>query len=815
MPCRPLEPRRVRHSYREAGPTANSYRYEEGRRSPAFSLKRTARGWFVVAAGGEDVLPEAGGHRPDRPDRQGQGCRPARRHGRVRRDPRQSRLSAALPSPPSVTGGGAGSADKARHHPPRAVRRVDTEDRGHVRDHQPSITAIAAWKAAATQADRDVAAEAIEQAHCPPDARGRGLRGRHDRAPGAPQGRVRARPRRGPAVRPLTHRQPRRTHLQGGSPPAALPHAGSPQCLASSSSPCPAGRGRLHRHLRGVAPRHAGSAPTSPTACSSPRRAIGEDLVEAVEQQRRGCSGTSGVELGRVQRSTGGPRPRTASPGSACLSTHAGSSPRPPPTRIPPPSATPCCASRRSRRASSRAACLRPPARVDTSQRDLDVRQTMQRALAVVDEVLARARGLPPPEGRRVNREVGIRLIRRPLSYARGTSGAAALETEDDEPQRARSAHSDDARPFVRRRPTGDTAHRDLYEHLVTEWPDVVALDRPRPGRGGGRLRGYGGSSSAARTSHVPSLSGRGTASTACAPRLPDELLSASTELERLLALRPAEDVELDLGYGIHNPLDDLDERIVYHRASLGDRLGGRPPPGVVARHAPPDGNVDGRPALHRHAPRGGDAGRLWRAAVHPRHATATTSSAVAGGRRGVRLRSRAGYSRTHPRRHRRGPGPVPASGGPRSRRRSARRSRVSGRPSRRADPAAGRGRCVPRPVEVLRRKAGHLRDIKAALRRRPWRCAAGRARPRRLGRLGSRAVPGGRTCPASRAPSARLRAGRTHWGSMRLCPRRAPPASARRPSAASLPNIRAYRSRATMPTIRPIIATRDKYSLE
>ncbi len=47
------------YSYREAGPTANSYRY--AKKVSAFSLKRTARGWFVVAAGGEDVYPKQGG----------------------------------------------------------------------------------------------------------------------------------------------------------------------------------------------------------------------------------------------------------------------------------------------------------------------------------------------------------------------------------------------------------------------------------------------------------------------------------------------------------------------------------------------------------------------------------------------------------------------------------------------------------------------------------------------------------------------------------------------------------------------------------
>lgn len=163
---------------------------------------------------------------------------------------------------------------------------------------------------------------------------------------------------------------------------------------------------------------------------------------------------------------------------------------------------------------------------------------------------------------------------------------------------RARSAHPTTRALLCGARPTGDTAHRDLYEHLVTEWPDVVALDRPA------LVEAVGGSEVMAELLSSTYLT--------CAELVgarhgidrvqrrvfQTRLLTASTELERLLTLRQAEDVELDLGYGIHNPLDDLDERIVYHRASLGDRLAADRLRGVVARHARRDGNVDGRPAL-------------------------------------------------------------------------------------------------------------------------------------------------------------------------------------------------------------------------
>jgi hypothetical protein len=44
------------YSFREAGPTANAYKYKKT--VSAFSLKRTARGWFVVTTGNEEVYPK-------------------------------------------------------------------------------------------------------------------------------------------------------------------------------------------------------------------------------------------------------------------------------------------------------------------------------------------------------------------------------------------------------------------------------------------------------------------------------------------------------------------------------------------------------------------------------------------------------------------------------------------------------------------------------------------------------------------------------------------------------------------------------------
>jgi len=46
------------YSYREAGPTANAYKYKKT--VLAYSLRRTAKGWFVVSAGSEDVYPKQG-----------------------------------------------------------------------------------------------------------------------------------------------------------------------------------------------------------------------------------------------------------------------------------------------------------------------------------------------------------------------------------------------------------------------------------------------------------------------------------------------------------------------------------------------------------------------------------------------------------------------------------------------------------------------------------------------------------------------------------------------------------------------------------
>lgn len=47
------------YAFREAGPTANAYKYKKT--VVSYSLKRTGRGWFVVTAGNEDVYPKQGG----------------------------------------------------------------------------------------------------------------------------------------------------------------------------------------------------------------------------------------------------------------------------------------------------------------------------------------------------------------------------------------------------------------------------------------------------------------------------------------------------------------------------------------------------------------------------------------------------------------------------------------------------------------------------------------------------------------------------------------------------------------------------------
>lgn len=163
---------------------------------------------------------------------------------------------------------------------------------------------------------------------------------------------------------------------------------------------------------------------------------------------------------------------------------------------------------------------------------------------------------------------------------------------------RARSAHPTTRDLLCGARPTGDCTHRDLYEHLVTEWPDVVALDRPA------LVEAVGGSEVMAELLNSTFLScaelvgARHGIDRVMSRTFRTRLLTSSTELDRLLRLRPADDIDLDLGYGIHSPLDDLDERIVYHLAGMGDRSTADRLRGVVARHARRDGNVDGRPAL-------------------------------------------------------------------------------------------------------------------------------------------------------------------------------------------------------------------------
>ncbi|CAO4164959.1 MULTISPECIES: hypothetical protein [Methylobacteriaceae] len=44
------------YAFREAGPTASSYKYRKTVIS--FALKRTAKGWFVTSAGSEEVHPK-------------------------------------------------------------------------------------------------------------------------------------------------------------------------------------------------------------------------------------------------------------------------------------------------------------------------------------------------------------------------------------------------------------------------------------------------------------------------------------------------------------------------------------------------------------------------------------------------------------------------------------------------------------------------------------------------------------------------------------------------------------------------------------
>lgn len=164
--------------------------------------------------------------------------------------------------------------------------------------------------------------------------------------------------------------------------------------------------------------------------------------------------------------------------------------------------------------------------------------------------------------------------------------------------QRASSAHPTTRALLCGARPTGDSAHRDLYEHLVTEWPDVVAIDRPA------LVEAVGGSVVMAellRSTYLTCaelVGARHGIDRVMRRVLQTRLLTSKTELERLLALRPAEDVELDLGYGIHDPLYDLNERLIYHLAGLGDRLAADRLRGVVAHHARRDGAVEGRAAL-------------------------------------------------------------------------------------------------------------------------------------------------------------------------------------------------------------------------
>ncbi|MFH8721341.1 AAA family ATPase [Methylobacterium fujisawaense] len=163
---------------------------------------------------------------------------------------------------------------------------------------------------------------------------------------------------------------------------------------------------------------------------------------------------------------------------------------------------------------------------------------------------------------------------------------------------RAPSAHPTTRALLCRARPTGDSAHRDLYEHLVTGWPALVLLDRPA------LVEAVGGSEVMAeflRSTYLTCaelVGARHGIDRVTRRVFQTRLLTSEVELERLLALRPAEDIELDLGYGIHDPLDDLNERLLYHLSSLGDRSATVRLRPVVARHARQDGNEEGRAAL-------------------------------------------------------------------------------------------------------------------------------------------------------------------------------------------------------------------------
>ncbi|WP_083374360.1 AAA family ATPase [Methylobacterium sp. C1] len=163
---------------------------------------------------------------------------------------------------------------------------------------------------------------------------------------------------------------------------------------------------------------------------------------------------------------------------------------------------------------------------------------------------------------------------------------------------RARSAHPTTRALLCGARPTGDCAYRDLYEHLVTGWPALVLLDRPA------LVEAVGGSDAMAELLRSTYLTcAELVVAEHCLDRVTrrvfqTRLLTSKVELGRLLALRPAEDVDLDLGYGLHDPLDDLDDRLLYHLASSGDRLAADRLRGVVARHARRDGAIEGRAAL-------------------------------------------------------------------------------------------------------------------------------------------------------------------------------------------------------------------------
>lgn len=163
---------------------------------------------------------------------------------------------------------------------------------------------------------------------------------------------------------------------------------------------------------------------------------------------------------------------------------------------------------------------------------------------------------------------------------------------------RALSAHPTTRALLCGARPAGDSAHRDLYDHLGRAWPDVVALDRPA------LIEAVGGSEVMAELLNSTFLT--------CAELVGERhgidrvtnrvfqtrLLTAWDELDRLLRLRPAEDIELDLGYGLDSPLDDLYERMTFHLASLGDRSAAERLRAIVARHARRDALTGGRGEL-------------------------------------------------------------------------------------------------------------------------------------------------------------------------------------------------------------------------